>query len=321
MCPNGTCQPELVYTATGTIAGLWIDGGFVYTLESAAGTGNTTTYTFNRGPVAGGTAQLVATVPAGMSPSDKQVAGGQIVFSTTGTDSLSGVPEDYYYTVPGAGGTPVKFASIAEPLGSPLIATNGTNAYFWDYDMYNMSMARLLKATLPAGGYTNVATYPNNYFDFILILGSTVYFPGNGTSGSNKYYIVEAFTGSTTLTSVFENDTASLATIMVDSTGFYSSDLANASNTESLVHTPLSGKNPVSLAPEGGRSLSADDTNLYYLSAADAKTIRRVSKAGGTAAQTFYSDPATLKYVLVNTGYVYFANAGTVRRLVTTFTP
>jgi hypothetical protein len=322
MCPSGTCQPETVYTTTNGILGLWIDGGYVYTFEAGpAATGTSgSTYTFHRGPVAGGTSQLVATCPAGY-PGSQVVSGGQIAFSVeTSGSSISNVPENDFYLVAGSGGTPRPIAMIAEPIGSPLVAINGNYVYYWDYTMYDMSMSQLWTTPITGSGGGGVATYYDNNWDYILSLGSTLYMVDIGLNGSNYFYAVESFTGSTTLGSVFENDTAQANAIIVDSSGFYSSDLGNTSKTESLVHTPLNGKNPVTLAAEGGRSLSTDDTRLYYLAPSDMKSIRRVLKAGGTP-ETFYADAAALKAAVVNTGYVYFANGTTVRRLVTTLTP
>src|SRR4029079_17764549 len=101
----------------------------------------------------------------------------------------------------------------------------------------------------------------------------------------------------------------------------YSSDAAtNASNAESLVHTPLTGKNAVTLAAEGGRDLSTDATYLYYRSI-DGKSLRRVLKAGGTP-ETFLSDASNgFSFPTVSGTYVYFVQAKTVKRLATTFTP
>jgi hypothetical protein len=322
MCPNGTCQPETVYTTTNGILGLWIDGGYVYTFEGATTTGTTgTTYTFHRGPVAGGTAQLVATVPAGGYPGSEVVSGGTIAFSVeTSGDAISNVPENDFYMVPGAGGLLREIAMNPEPIGSPLVAINGNNVYYWDYTQYDTSMSQLWTTPITGSGGGGVATYYTNPWDYMLPLGTTIYMVDISLNGSNYDTDVQSFTGSTTLGSVFDNTTAQSKAIIVDSSGFYSSDLGNTSKTESLVHTPLNGKNPVTLAPEGGRSLSTDDTRLYYLTASDMKSIRRVLKAGGTP-ETFYADPAALKAIVVNTGYVYFANATTVRRLVTTLTP
>jgi hypothetical protein len=323
MCPNGTCQPETVYTAaTGnSIVGLWIDGGYIYTFEAGpAATGTTgTTYTFHRGPVAGGTATLVATAPAGY-PGSETVVGGQIAFSVETTVS-SDIPENDFYLVAGTGGLVRPIGMNPEPIGYPLVAIASNTVYYWDYTQYDTSMSQLWTIPTTGSGGGGVATYYTNPWDFMLPLGSTIYMVDIGLNGSTYYTDVQSFTGSTTLGSVFENDTAQSKAMIVDSSGFYSSDLGNTSKTESLVHTPLNGKSPVTLAPEGGRSLSTDSTQLYYLTATDMKSIRRVLKAGGTAAETFYADPAALKYIVVNTGYVYFANGTTVRRLVTTLTP
>ena len=321
VCPNGTCQPETVYTTTNGILGLWIDGGYVYTFEGAQTTGTSNyTYTFHRGPVAGGTSQLVATSPAGY-PGSQVVSGGHIAFSVvTSGSSISSVPENDIYLVAGTGGTVYPVGMLPEPIGNPLVAINGNNVYYWDYTMYDTSMAQLWTYPITGSGGGGVANYYNNNWDYMLPLGSTIYMVDIGLNGSNYFTDVQSFTGSTTLGSVFDNSTAQTKAMIVDSSGFYSSDLGNVSKTENLVHTPLNGKNPVTLAAEGGRSLTTDDTRLYYLALADMKSIRRVLKAGGTP-ETFYADAAALKAVVVSTGYVYFANGTTVRRLVTTLTP
>jgi hypothetical protein len=309
-----------VYTTTNTITGLWIDGGYIYTFEAgpaAAGTSGYT-YTFHRGPIAGGTAQLVATCPAGY-PGSQTVVGGQIAFSVETTVS-SDIPENDFYLVAGTGGLVRSIGMNPEPIGNPLVAIDGNTVYYWDYTQYDTSMSQLWTIPTTGSGGGGVATYYTNPWDFMLPFGSAIYMVDIGLNGSNYYTDVQSYTGETTLGSVFENDTAQTKAIIVEASGFYSSDLGNTSKTESIVHTPLGGKGAATLAPEGGRSLSTDDTRVYWLTATDMKSIRRVPKAGGTA-ETFYADPAALKAIVVNTGYVYFANGTTVRRLVTTLTP
>jgi hypothetical protein len=313
-CPTGTCQAETVYTTTGSIGGLWIDGGYIYTQEGGT--------TFQRQMIGSTTVQAVATVPTGERPYSAQVVNGHLMFSTTGTQSFDSVPYNAFYTVAGAGGFVMSLGQIFEPFNSPIFGTDGTTAYWWDYDMYNDTMATLYKGTLSTGGYTNVATYYDGYFDYLFVQGSTVYMSAVGSNpspGTANLYDVHTYTGSTTLGSLFENDTATYAEMMMDSTGFYSSDKDDKTSMERLVHTPTTGKNAVTLAMEGGRGLATDDTRLYYR-AVDGKSIRRVLKAGGTP-EAFITD-AQVSYFAVSGGYVYYVTGGkTVKRLATTFQP
>jgi hypothetical protein len=318
-CPAGTCQAQTMYMTTASIGKLWVDATYIYTLERPS----SGSPTFQRVPIAGGAAQLIATVPTGESLSQSQVANGHLVFSTYGTDSLSDVPFNKFYTVPGSGGTLIHMEEVDEPFTSPYFGTDGTVAYWWDYNMYNTTTATLMKGTLSTGGYTNVATYYDGYFDDFFIQGSTLYMPRNGSNssvGPANEYDIYTYTGSTTLGTLFYNTTATYGSITLDTMGFYTSETDDTTSMQHLVYTPMTGKNPVTLAMEGGRQLATDSTQLYYMSA-DGKSIRRVSKMTSGTPQSFITDGPP-SYFAVSGGYVYYVQGTqTVKRLATTFQP
>jgi hypothetical protein len=318
-CPAGTCQPQMVYSSA-NLQTFWVDGGFIYTQE-LSGSGATETFSFQRVPVAGGTSQPVATLPTGSWLEGAKVAGGWVVFiaDQAGAGSAATI-----YTVPGAGGTPSMVQQIGvESGGLPkTFGTDGTTFYWFTYDQYatDPSMADTLwKGTLSTGKYTNVATYYDEGVGQVFVQGATAYIAGSSTNGSNGSYYVQTYNGST-LGSLFSSMNGYDEAMTMDSTGFYTSVQNATTMKEVLTFTPINGKNPVMVASEGGRNLSADSTQLYYTST-DNRNIRRVAKAGGGTPQTFLSNQAGIGAMTVNGGYVYFKQGTSVMRLATTFQP
>jgi hypothetical protein len=316
-CPPGTCTPEVVYSDGTRIGGFWIDGTYLYVVETTSD-GGVGVFTMRRKPLAGG-----AIEPVGQLTDYAQqikVAGGQILWSVETGGSTSGI----LYAMPGAGGTTRTLDSYPNP-GTVGFAHDGTNAYWWHYPRTGTGrIGELYQITIATIARRLVVTDADPATTFIQ--GNTLYFH----SGDGRIRSYNLSSGGTTLSAV-RPGTSSVLTVgtTVDSTGHTLCErtgTSSANGTQAVVRLALNGTGMTTLATETGYPLNCwvttNDTHVYYYGW-DYKALKRVPKAGG-AVETIISEPAGgLHRMAINGGYVYYGNASTndIRRIATTYSP